>query len=138
MKYALIGCGMASVEEIDGLNILQATFLAMSRAFEKIGVAHPDMVLVDGNQTPHTIKCACKTVIKGDAKCCSISAASILAKVYRDRLMQQLAEQYPYYGFEKNAGYGTKLHIDGLKTHGVSPIHRRSYKPIKEFLENQK
>lgn len=131
----LLGIGEASVEEIDNLNILQATFLAMSRAFEKIGINAPDMVLVDGNQTPSTIKCPCKTVVKGDAKCCSISAASILAKVYRDRLMQKLAEKYPYYGFEKNAGYGTKLHIDGLKKYGVSPVHRRSYKPIKEFLE---
>ena len=131
------GIGEASVEEIDNLNILQATFLAMKRAFEKLGVI-PDMILVDGNQKPSSIKCACKTVIKGDAKCCSISAASIIAKVYRDNIMRELAEKYPYYGFEKNAGYGTKLHIEGLKTHGVSPFHRRSYKPIKEFLKNQK
>ena len=130
----LLGIGDASVEEIDSLNILQATFLAMNRAFEKLGISSPDMVLVDGNQIPSTIKCSCKTVVKGDAKCCSISAASILAKVYRDRLMKKLAEEYPYYGFEKNAGYGTKLHIDGLKKYGVSAIHRRSYKPIKEFF----
>lgn len=94
----------------------------------------PNMVLVDGNQIPNTIKLPCKTVIKGDAKCSSIAAASILAKVFRDRKMCELAKVYPYYGFEKNAGYGTKLHVDGLKAHGVCPEHRRSYKPIKEFL----
>lgn len=132
----LLGIGEASVEEIDTLNILQATFLAMNRAFLKLNVIDPDIVLVDGNQVPPTIKCPCKTVVKGDAKCCSISAASILAKVYRDRLMQKLAKEYPYYGFEKNAGYGTKLHIDGLKMYGVSPVHRRSYKPIKEILDS--
>lgn len=130
----LIGIGEASVEEIDKYNILQATFLAMGRAFEKIGIM-PDIVLVDGNQTPSTIKCTCKTIVQGDAKCYSISAASIVAKVYRDRLMQKYAKEYPYYGFEKNAGYGTKLHIDGLKSHGVCPIHRLSYKPIKEYLQ---
>ena len=128
-----IGIGEASVREIDEHNILQATFLAMGRAFEQLAIV-PNAVLVDGNQTPSTIKCMCKTVVQGDAKCCSIAAASIVAKVYRDRIMQELAKTYPYYGFEKNAGYGTKLHIDGLKAHGICPEHRRSYKPIKEFL----
>ena len=128
-----LGIGEASVEEIDNLNILQATFLAMGRAFEQLKIL-PEMVLVDGNQLPNTIKTPCKTIIKGDAKCCSISAASILAKVYRDRLMQKMAGKYPHYGFEKNAGYGTAAHISGLKQHGICPIHRRSYKPLKEFL----
>ena len=129
----LLGIGEASVEEIDNLNILQATFLAMKRAFDSLGIV-PDIILVDGNQIPSCIKYSCKTVVKGDAKCSSIAAASILAKVYRDRLMQQMAERYPHYGFEKNVGYGTAAHIEGLKKHGITPIHRRSYKPIKEFL----
>ena len=129
----LLAIGEASVEEIDNLNILQATFLAMKRAFDSLNIV-PDMILIDGNQRPKNIQFPCKTVVKGDAKCSSISAASILAKVYRDRLMQKMAEQYPYYGFEKNAGYGTAAHIAGLKEHGITPIHRRSYKPIKEFL----
>lgn len=129
----VIGIGQAEVEEIDNLNILNATFLAMNRAFEQLNTT-PDMVLVDGNQTPRTIHAPCKTLVKGDAKSCSIAAASIVAKVYRDNLMKNLAEKYPFYGFEKNAGYGTKAHIEGLNSHGVTSIHRRSYKPIQEFL----
>ncbi len=133
----VIGIGQAEVEEIDNLNILNATFLAMDRAFEQLNTA-PDMVLVDGNQAPRTIHAPCKTLVKGDAKSCSIAAASIVAKVYRDNLMKNLAEKYPFYGFEKNAGYGTKAHIEGLKSHGVTSIHRRSYKPIQEFLASDR
>jgi len=130
-----IGIGRAEVEEIDRLNILNATFLAMNRAFVQLNIL-PDMVLVDGNQTPKIINAPCKTLVKGDAKSCSIAAASIVAKVYRDNLMKELAKIYPYYGFEKNAGYGTKKHIEGLQKHGVTPVHRRSYKPIQEFLSS--
>ena len=126
-----IGVGEASCEEIDRLNILQATFLAMKRAKDSLKTA-ADMVIVDGNQKPKTITEPMLTVVKGDAKSYSISAASIVAKVYR--LMAELAEKYPYYGFEKNAGYGTKAHIEGLKKYGVTPQHRRSYRPIQEFL----
>ncbi len=133
----VIGIGQAEVEEIDNLNILNATFLAMDRAFEQLNTA-PDMVLIDGNQKPKTIHSPCKTLVKGDAKSCSIAAASIVAKVYRDNLMKNLAEKYPFYGFEKNAGYGTKAHIEGLKSHGVTSIHRRSYKPIQEFLASDR
>ena len=96
----LIGIGEASVEEIDELNILQATFLAMKRAKESLSEG-PDFVLVDGNQKPNGIGCDCATLVKGDAKSYSISAASILAKVYRDRLMCDLAKKYPHYAFEK-------------------------------------
>ena len=133
----LIGIGEASAQEIDDFNILQATFLAMSRACAKIDIK-PDMVLVDGNKIPTTIKLPCRAIVQGDGKCCSIAAASIVAKVYRDRLMQKLAEKYPYYGFEKNAGYGTKAHIEGLKKYGITPEHRKSYKPIKELLNASK
>lgn len=129
-----IGIGQASVAEIDELNILQATFLAMKRAIENLP-EKPDFALIDGNQTPKNLCCRCQTVIKGDAKSYSIAAASIIAKVYRDRLMSDLAKQYPFYAFEKNAGYGTAAHIAGLKMHGViKGIHRLSYKPIANFL----
>ncbi len=130
-----IGIGEASCQEIDELNILQATFLAMRRAAEKLKVK-PEAAIIDGNQNPKNFPLRSSTVIKGDGKSYSIAAASIAAKVYRDRLMAELALKYPYYGFERNAGYGTKAHIEGLKTHGVvEGIHRKSYKPIQEFLK---
>ena len=129
-----VGIGMASPERIDEINILNASFLAMKRAMAAADIA-ADMVLVDGNRTPKDFGCAVRAVVKGDAKSYSIAAASILAKVYRDRLMEQMATQYPGYGFEKNAGYGTKAHIEGLKRFGVTPEHRRSYAPVKEFLK---
>lgn len=129
-----IGIGEASAQEIDEMNILQATFLAMKRATEALQIS-PEFAIIDGNQTPKNFPCRTKTVIKGDAKCLSISAASIVAKVYRDRLMQKLAEKYPYYAFEKNAGYGTKAHIEGLISYGVTPEHRKSYRPIQELLQ---
>lgn len=132
--HVKIGIGQASAQEIDDINILNASFLAMKRAIEAAKV-RPDMVLVDGNREPKNFGYATKAIIKGDAKSYSISAASILAKVYRDRLMEKMALQYPGYGFEKNAGYGTKAHIEGLKNLGVTPEHRKSYAPIKEFLK---
>ncbi len=128
-----IGIGEASCKEIDELNILQATFLAMRRALENLPEC-PKAALIDGNRTPAPFPCACKTIIKGDSLSLSVAAASVVAKVYRDRLMKELAQKYPGYGFEKNAGYGTAAHIEGLKKQGVTPEHRKSYKPIKEFL----
>lgn len=132
-----IGIGLASAKEIDELNILQATFLAMKRAVENLKVK-PEFALVDGNQKPKNLPCGVQTVVKGDGKSMSIAAASIAAKVYRDRLMTALAEKYPYYGFEKNAGYGTALHIQGLKEHGATPEHRFSYRPVREIEEERK
>ena len=129
-----IGIGQASAQEIDDMNILQATFLAMKRAYEALS-CKTQYALVDGNQTPKNFPCQTQTVVKGDAKSMSIAAASIVAKVYRDHLMANLAKKYPNYGFEKNAGYGTKLHIDGLKKYGICPQHRKSYKPIQEILD---
>lgn len=129
-----IGIGEASAAEIDRYNILQATFMAMCRAVEALQVK-PQFALVDGNREPKGLPCPCQTVVKGDARSYSIAAASIAAKVYRDRLMSRLAEQYPYYGFEKNAGYGTAAHIAGLKEHGIiEGQHRKSYRPIQEIL----
>ncbi len=127
------GIGEATAAEIDEINILQATFLAMRRAMAALK-CKPDMALVDGNRIPTDFACQCKTIVKGDAKSFSIAAASIMAKVYRDRLMAELAQKYPWYGFEKNAGYGTKAHIDGLKQHGITPEHRKSYRPIAEII----
>ena len=118
-----------SVAEIDEINILQATLLAMRRAVEGLGVK-PDLVLVDGNRAPH-LNVPVETIVKGDAKVPAISAASILAKTARDRLMKEAAEKYPGYGFEVHAGYGTKRHLEAIAALGITPIHRRSFEPIK-------
>ncbi len=132
-----IGIGQASAAEIDAHNILQATFMAMCRAVAQLKV-RPQFALVDGNQVPKGLCCPCQTVVKGDARSYSIAAASIIAKVYRDRLMTALAAKYPYYGFEKNAGYGTAAHIAGLKAHGIiEGQHRKSYRPIQEILQQK-
>lgn len=130
----LLGIGLATAQEIDELNILNATFLAMKRALEN-SASTPTEVLVDGNREPKNFNLKTRAIIKGDSKSYSISAASILAKVYRDNLMEEMAKKYPGYGFEKNAGYGTKAHIEGLKTLGITPEHRKSYAPIKEFIK---
>ena len=131
--HVLCGIGEASAAEIDEYNILQATFMAMRRALEQLK-QKPNVALIDGNRLPKDFPCASECFVGGDGRSYSIAAASILAKVYRDRLMCDLAKQYPYYGFEKNAGYGTKAHIEGLRQYGVTSQHRRSYRPIKEFL----
>lgn len=115
----------ASVEEIDSINILEATMLAMRRALEGLG-CKPDIALIDGNRTPE-LDCETQAVIGGDAKSQSIAAASILAKVARDRYMREMAEKYPQYAFEKHKGYGTKLHYQMMDEHGVSEIHRKSF-----------
>lgn len=128
-----IGIGEATAKEIDDINILQATFLAMKRAAEALKIK-PDAAIIDGNQNPKNFPFKTQTVIKGDAKSYSIAAASIVAKVYRDRLMNNLAQKYPHYAFEKNAGYGTAAHIKGLNEHGICAEHRCSYKPIKKIL----
>ena len=130
---ALIGCGMASVEEIDSLNILQATFLAMNRAVKNLPQV-PEFIIVDGNKLPLNLPCPARFLIKGDALSLSVAAASIIAKVTRDRLMTELAKEFPYYGWEKNAGYGTKAHQDGLKAHGICVHHRKSYAPIRKIV----
>lgn len=117
--------GTASEREIDEINILQATFLAMKRAVDGLSIK-PDIALVDGNQIP-PLDCAVKTVIKGDAKSASIAAASIIAKVSRDRYMKEMAAKYPEYQFEKHKGYGTKLHYEMIEKYGICEIHRKSF-----------
>ena len=115
----------ASVEEIEELNILRATFLAMNRAISGLD-PRPDLALIDGNQN-REIAMPSRTVVHGDARCACIAAASILAKVSRDRLMVELAKHYPQYGFEKHKGYGTKAHYEALRAYGPSPVHRPSF-----------
>ncbi len=123
--------GIATEQEIDEINILNATFLAMHRAVEGLKTK-PDYALIDGNQYPKIPFVAEETVVKGDAKSMSIAAASILAKVSRDRFMLHKAKEYPEYQFEKHKGYGTKLHYEMLKEFGPSPIHRMTF--LKKFL----
>jgi len=118
----------ASVEEIDRLNILQATLLAMRRAVAGLRL-RPGLVLVDGNRLP-VLDCAAEAIVGGDALVPSISAASILAKVYRDRWCVQVDAQYPQYGFAGHKGYGTAAHMDALRAHGACPLHRRSFAPV--------
>lgn len=131
-QCAVVGVGQASVEEIDRLNILGATKLAMTRALQALGQV-PGMVLVDGNQLPE-LPCRGLAVVKGDSKSLSIAAASVVAKVTRDRIMTRLASEYPLYGWENNAGYGTKIHVEAINDHGITPHHRRSFKPIAKLV----
>lgn len=121
-----------SEEEIDSLNILQATMLAMRRAIESLRI-QPTLVLVDGNRCP-VVNVLTEAVIKGDDKVPAISAASILAKTARDSALLRLHEQYPQYAFDQHKGYPTALHLSRLRLHGVSPVHRRSYAPVRAVL----
>ncbi len=124
-KAVAYGIGSASEKEIDEINILNATFLAMKRAVEALGVT-PDLALVDGNRKPKT-GIPEETIVKGDAKCISIAAASVLAKVSRDRYLLELDKQYPEYQFAKHKGYPTALHYEMIKKYGISPVHRLSF-----------
>ena len=126
--------GIATEKEIDDINILNATFLAMKRAVDGLSIK-PDLAYIDGNQYPKTgVKEV--TIIKGDSKCMSVAAASIIAKVSRDRFMLKIAEEFPQYQFEKHKGYGTKLHYEMIEQHGVSPVHRKSF--LKKILGENK
>ena len=129
---AVIGIGFADVDEIDDLNILQASFLAMERALKKLA-QKPDYALVDGNKLPN-LPCPGECVIKGDSRSLSIAAASVVAKVTRDQIMTHLGELYPGYGWERNAGYGTAEHKSALERLGVTKHHRKSYAPIIKIL----
>ena len=123
----------ASAKEIDEINILQASLLAMRRAVEGLSVA-PEHVLVDGNKVPQGLVVSCDAVVGGDALHAEISAASILAKVTRDRQMVEMDQHYPEYGFAKHKGYPTKAHFEAIAAHGVIDEHRRSYAPVKKAL----
>ena len=127
-----VGVGAASVHEIDRINILQATFLAMQRAVSRLS-QRPKLVLVDGTQMPK-LSIPLRAVVKGDRRSLSIAAASIVAKVVRDRMMARLAERYPHYGWEHNVGYCTRTHREALERHGASVHHRRSFMPVRRVL----
>ena len=135
-RSARIGVGRAEVAEIDTLNILQATLLAMARAIAQLG-APPDLALVDGTHAP-ALACPVQCVVKGDARSLSIAAASIVAKVTRDAIMTELASVHPGYGWERNAGYGTPEHRNTLERLGVTAHHRRSFRPIIKMLGHER
>jgi ribonuclease HII len=133
MEMALaVGVGEASVGEIDLVNIRQATHLAMARAVRALAIA-AEFALVDGNDPP-ALPCKCDTLVDGDARSVSIAAASIIAKVTRDRLMMRLHDEHPGYNWKSNKGYGTAEHYDGLRVHGVTVHHRRSFAPVRNLL----
>ncbi|CEJ87621.1 ribonuclease HII, degrades RNA of DNA-RNA hybrids [Hyphomicrobium sp. GJ21] len=132
MKVAIVGVGIADVERIDRENILGATLWAMAEAVSQLGET-PKLVLVDGDKTPR-IPMSVRAIVKGDSKCLSIAAASIVAKVTRDRLMMDFARAYPGYGFERHKGYGTPEHQAAIAKLGVSALHRRSFRPVQLAL----
>lgn len=133
MDVAEVCVAHATVAEIDAINILRASHLAMERALR--GLARQvDHALIDGNMIPRGLFCDAQAIIKGDGLCLSIAAASIVAKVTRDRIMVDLAQQHPGYGWDSNAGYPTKQHLDALLNLGVTPHHRRSFRPVHNIL----
>jgi len=130
---AVWAAGEASAAEIDALNILRASHLAMRRALAALPL-RPALVLVDGNLLPEGLDLPARAVVGGDARCLSIAAASVMAKVTRDRIMVDLAQQFPAYGWDRNAGYPTAEHLVALKRHGATPHHRRSFRPVHNIL----
>jgi ribonuclease HII len=132
MKVAIVGVGIADVERIDRENILGATLWAMAQAVSQLSEA-PRLVLVDGDKTPR-VSMPARAIVKGDSKCLSIAAASIIAKVTRDRLMMQFARDFPGYGFDRHKGYGTPEHQAAIEKLGVTALHRRSFRPIQLAL----
>ena len=129
---ARVGIGVASVDRIDTDNILNASLWAMAQAVARLGDP-PRLVLVDGSKAPH-LQCTTRTIMQGDGKCLSIAAASIVAKVARDAMMAELARDYPHYGFDRHKGYGTREHYAAIARYGVTPHHRRSFRPVQLAL----
>jgi len=133
LATAQVGIGVAGVDRIDRDNILHASLWAMAAAVAQLP-CRPRLVLVDGNKLPGGLECASRAIVRGDAKCLSIAAASIVAKVARDTMMVELARDYPAYGFERHKGYGTAEHHAAIERHGVTPHHRRSFKTVQLAL----
>jgi ribonuclease HII len=132
-KEALaVGWGVVEVKTIDGEGILPATFKAMADALERLS-PRPDFALIDGPRLPANISIPAEAVVRGDSRCASIAAASILAKVLRDRLMAELHDKFPHYGFAQNKGYCTQFHLRALARHGPCPVHRRSFAPVRNL-----
>jgi ribonuclease HII len=133
LETSCVAIGVADVERIDTENILNAALWAMADAVSQLSLK-PRLVLVDGNKVPPMLECASRAIVRGDAKCLSIAAASIVAKVARDTMMIELSRQFPEYGFERHKGYGTADHHAAIERHGVTPHHRRSFKSIQLAL----
>jgi len=129
---AQVGIGIAEVDRIDADNILNASLWAMAQAVAQLERV-PRLALIDGNRAPH-LQCATRTIVQGDAKCLSIAAASIVAKVARDAMMAEIARAYPGYGFDRHKGYGTREHHEAIARFGVTPYHRRSFRPVQLAL----
>ncbi len=136
-EMADVAVGVATVEEIDRLNILRASHLAMVRALRALEPP-VDFALIDGNMVPSDSPVPAEAVVRGDARCLSVAAASIVAKVTRDRIMVDLAQQYPGYGWDTNAGYPTRAHVQAIRDLGVTPSHRRSFRPVHNILCREK
>ena len=142
-KHCHVGIAECSPAEIDELNILWASMKAMKRAYmnmaaemaAKSGLT-PNFALIDGNRLPPDMPCAAQSVVKGDAKSKSIAAASIIAKVTRDRYMAEIADAHPHYGWESNSAYPTKQHLEAIEAHGITEHHRKSFGPVRRYLEN--
>lgn len=132
MAYSI---AFGTLEEIEEFNILEATFIAMNRAVDGLGTP-ADFALIDGNRVPKNMKIPCETIVKGDSKSLSVAAASVLAKVTRDRLLLEIDKEYPQYNFKKHKGYGTKEHTDLILKYGPSPVHRMSF--LKKLLGDKK
>ena len=132
-KNSIWAIGSASLKEIENFNILNASLLAMKRAIEKHKIK-PNLILIDGNKSPKIKNCLVKTVIKGDQKIKEISAASIIAKVSRDKLMNKMSKKFKKYKWDLNAGYGTKDHIKAIKKYGITKFHRKTFKPVHKML----
>jgi ribonuclease HII len=132
LAAAQVGIGVADVDRIDSENILQASLWAMAQAVAALG-CRPKLALIDGNKAPQ-LDCTIRTIVQGDAKCLSIAAASIVAKVARDAIMGELARDYPDYGFDRHKGYGTREHHEAIARHGVTRHHRRSFRPVQLAL----
>jgi ribonuclease HII len=133
MATARVGIGVADVDRIDSDNILNAALWAMVAAVQDLHLT-PKLVLVDGNKVPPHLACPCRAIVQGDGKCLSIAAASIVAKVTRDRMMVDLARSFPNHGFERHKGYGTAEHHAAIERYGVTPHHRRSFRPVQLAL----
>ena len=136
-KNSIWSIGSASLKEIEKINILNASLLAMKRAIKKLKIK-PNLILVDGNKSPKIKNHQIRTIIKGDQKIKEISAASIIAKVSRDKLIRKLSEKYKKYNWDLNSGYGTKTHLNALKRYGITKFHRKNFKPIHNILSLKK
>lgn len=135
IRSGTVGVGLANVDEVEELNVLNAALLAMERAISNLGVI-PETALIDGNRLP-SLSCAGRAVVRGDRVSVSIAAASIVAKVTRDRLMSELSVEYPGYGWDANAGYGTPRHLRAIRSLGITRHHRKGFSPIAKILEEK-